>query len=38
VSRLICEQLSRRFSQPFLVDNKGDAGGNIGTAELVMWN
>ena len=34
VSRLICDQLARAFGQQFVVDNKGGAGGNIGTAEL----
>ena len=34
VSRLICDQLSRTFGQSFVVDNKGGAGGNIGTVEL----
>jgi len=34
VSRLICDQLSRAFGQQFVVDNKGGAGGNIGTLEL----
>ncbi|MDB5488289.1 MAG: hypothetical protein JWQ58_2004 [Reyranella sp.] len=34
VSRLMCDQLSRAFGQTFVVDNKGGAGGNIGTVEL----
>jgi tripartite-type tricarboxylate transporter receptor subunit TctC len=34
VSRLICDHLGRTFGQQFVVDNKGGAGGNIGTAEL----
>src|SRR5476649_436920 len=34
VSRLICDQLSRTFNQSFVIDNKGGAGGNIGTTEL----
>jgi tripartite-type tricarboxylate transporter receptor subunit TctC len=34
VSRLICDQLSRTFNQSFVIDNKGGAGGNIGTVEL----
>lgn len=35
VSRLVCDQLSRTFGQSFVIDNKGGAGGNIGTTELV---
>ncbi len=34
VSRLICDQLSRILNQTFVVENKGGAGGNIGTVEL----
>ncbi|MDX3904623.1 MAG: tripartite tricarboxylate transporter substrate binding protein [Pigmentiphaga sp.] len=34
VGRLIGEELSKRLAQPFIVDNRGGAGGTIGT-ELV---
>jgi len=34
VSRLICDHLGRTFNQSFVVDNKGGAGGNIGTVEI----
>ena len=34
VSRLICDQLGRILNQTFVVENKGGAGGNIGTTEL----
>jgi len=34
VSRLICDHLSKTFGQSFVVDNKGGAGGNIGTVEI----
>ncbi len=34
VSRLICDQLGRILGQSFVVENRGGAGGNIGTVEL----
>ena len=34
VSRLMCDALSKTFGQTFVVENKGGAGGNIGTVEL----
>ena len=34
VSRLICDQLTKLLGQQFIVENKGGAGGNIGTTEL----
>jgi tripartite-type tricarboxylate transporter receptor subunit TctC len=35
VSRLICDHLGKTFNQSFVVENKGGAGGNIGTVEIV---
>jgi tripartite-type tricarboxylate transporter receptor subunit TctC len=34
VSRMICDHLTRTFNQSFVVENKGGAGGNIGTVEI----
>lgn len=34
VSRLMCDQLTKILGATFVVENKGGAGGNIGTVEL----
>ena len=35
IARSVGQQLAERFKQPFVIDNKPGAGGNIGTAEVV---
>ncbi len=35
VSRLICQHLSERLGQPFIVENKPGAGSNIGTQAVI---
>ncbi len=35
VARLFAPELSKAFGQPFVVENKGGAGGNIGASEVV---
>ena len=34
-SRLICQRLSERLGQPFIVENKPGAGSNIGTQAVI---
>ena len=36
VARLIGQHLSKRFNQPFVIDNRPGAGGNIGTHAVVQ--
>ena len=33
-ARIVAEQLTRAFNQPFVAENRGGAGGNIGSAEV----
>jgi tripartite-type tricarboxylate transporter receptor subunit TctC len=35
LSRLICQRLSDRLGQPFMVENKPGAGSNIGTQDVI---
>ena len=35
LSRLICQPLSERLGQPFIVENKPGAGSNIGTLAVI---
>jgi len=35
ISRLICQRLSERLGQPFIVENKPGAGSNIGTQAVI---
>jgi tripartite-type tricarboxylate transporter receptor subunit TctC len=35
LSRLVCQHLSDRLGQPFIVENKPGAGGNIGTQDVI---
>ncbi|HEY2134990.1 MAG TPA: tripartite tricarboxylate transporter substrate-binding protein, partial [Xanthobacteraceae bacterium] len=35
ISRLVCERLSRRLGQRFIVENKPGAGSNIGTEAVI---